>query len=97
MFAVSGLLFVPLSFTGLYFLIFVAPQPQNAMEWGLRILLDELAIAGTVFFTVGFLWGISGSRSLKGILDTAAVRFGWIFIPMIIPALLAAACMVLFR
>ena len=59
MLGVGGLLFIPLAAGGAWYLIFKAPRPQGRLEWGVRILLDELAIAGTLFFSLGFLWAIS--------------------------------------
>ena len=87
MLAVGGLLFVPLSVAGLWFLSFESPRPQNLLEWIVRVLLEELAIGATLFFSLGFLWGMTGHPNLKRILDAISVRFAWILIPMSIPVL----------
>jgi len=89
--AVGGLLFIPLSIGAIYGLNFEVPAPQGPLEWGIRIFLDELAIAAALFFGIGFLWAITGSRSLKRLLDRITVKFAWLFIPIAIPALLIAA------
>jgi hypothetical protein len=94
MLGVGGLLFIPLVALGTYGLFFELPRPQGPAEWGIRLLLGELAISGMAFFSLGFLWAFSGNRRLKRLLDVASVRFAWILIPLAIPAFLAAACFV---
>ena len=82
---VGGFLFIPLAAFATWHLLFVAPRPQGFLEWGIRILLDELAIGAAIFFGLGFLWAISGHGGLKKSLDTVAVKLAWIVIP---PALI---------
>jgi hypothetical protein len=96
MLAVGGLLFIPIAVAGVYAVLFKLPKPQGFAEWAVRCLLGELAVSGLAFFTVGFLWAISGNRRLRRLLDTAAMRLAWILILMAIPAFAAAACIVLF-
>ncbi len=90
MLAVGGLLFIPFCATGIYSLAIKLQRPQGPLEWGLRLLLWELAISGTTFFSVGLFWGISGNRRLKKLLDTVAVRFAWILIPLATIAIIGA-------
>lgn len=85
MLGVGGLLFIPLTATGTWFLLFELPEPQGPLEWGIRIFLDELALVATFFFSVGFLWAISGNQQLKKLLDAASVKFAWLLIPLAIP------------
>src|SRR5258708_1476041 len=85
-----ALLCIPMAVAGTSSLFFVLPRPQGPIEWGLRFLLGELAISATAFFSLGFLWAISGNRGLKKFLDKAAVRFAWILIPMAIPGFVVA-------
>jgi hypothetical protein len=96
MLGVGGLLFIPLAATGTYALLFKLPRPQGPIEWGVRLLLGELAISGMAFFSLGFLWAISGNRRLKRLLDAASVRFAWILIPLAVPGFVVAASVALF-
>jgi hypothetical protein len=96
MMGVAGLLFIPIASAGVYSLLYVLQRPQGPVEWGIRILLDQLAISALLFFTVGFLWAISGNRRLKKLLDTVAIKLAWILIPLAIPAFGMAAWVAIF-
>jgi hypothetical protein len=96
MLSVGGLLFIPLCVGGVYSLAVVLPAPQGPIEWGFRVLFEELAITATLFFTIGFAWGITGSRRLKRMLDVITVKFAWIFIPIAVAALATAAWVAIF-
>jgi hypothetical protein len=95
MMGVGGVLFIPLSAALTWFLLGL-PRPQGFIDLAVRILLDELAIGATLFFSVGFLWALSGHRRLKRLLDAAAVKFAWILIPLAVSGFVAAACVLLF-
>lgn len=77
-------------------LFFEAGRPQGFGSWALRILLDELVLGGLLFFTLGFLWALSGNGRLKGWLDIVAVKWAWIVIPLAMVSLVGAACVVIF-
>jgi hypothetical protein len=96
MLGVGGILFIPLAGAGAWSLFFVLPRPQGPLDWGVRIFLEELAISATFFFSLGFLWAISGNRWLKKMLDTASVRFAWFLIPLAIPAFVVATYVLIF-
>ena len=89
---VGGLLFIPLAAAGAWSLFFALPRPQGPFEWGMRIFLEELALSATFFFSVGFLWAVSGNRWLKKLLDTASLKFAWLLIPLAIPVFVAVTC-----
>jgi hypothetical protein len=95
MLGIGGLLFIPLAARGAWYLLFIAPRPQAPVEWTFRILLDELALLGTLFFSLGFLWAISGSPSLKWLLDVISVKFAWFLIPPAILLFGALACILI--
>jgi len=77
-------------------LLFVEGRPQGFLEWAVRILLDELVLTGLLFFTLGFLWALSGHRRLKSMLDVVSVKLAWIVIPLVLVSLILAAGVVLF-
>lgn len=81
MFGVGGVLFIPISGLAAYALVFELPPPQGAIQWGVRFILEELAIGSTLFFTLGFAWAITGAQGLKRQLDSIAIRLAWIAIP----------------
>jgi hypothetical protein len=91
----AGLLFVPLTTAGGCFLFFAAPRPQAVWEWVFRIVLDELAVTAMFFFSLGFLWAMSGNRRLKRTLDAVATKFASILIGFLILAFVVAACIVI--
>src|SRR5262249_54814539 len=93
--AVGGPLFIPIAVAGFYSLLFKLPKPQGLLEWAVRCLLCELAVSATAFFSVRFVWAISGNRRLKRVLAATAVRVALIVIPKAIPAFAAAASIVL--
>jgi hypothetical protein len=97
MLGVGGLLFIPISVGTIWGLFFVLPPPQGLLEWVVRILLEDLAISATLFFTVGFLWALSGSQRLKKLMDSASVKLAWILIPLAIPVTIAIMGVVLIR
>lgn len=96
MLAVCGLLFIPLSVAAVYGLNFHMPAPQGPVEWGIRIFLDELAVTALFFFGVGFVWGITGNRTLKRLLHRITVKFALLVIPLAIPALIMVAWVAIF-
>jgi hypothetical protein len=93
----GGILFIPIAVSGSWYLFFESPRPQGLFEWVVFIVMEELAIGGTLFFSLGFLWAITGSRQLKNVLDIASVRFAWILIPLAIPVFVLVAWLVIFR
>jgi hypothetical protein len=97
MLGVGGVLFVPMTMAATYALLFELKRPQGPMEWGIRLLLGELAISAMVFFGVGFLWAVTGNRRLKKLLDTTAVRLAWILALFLTPFFICAAYGALFR
>jgi hypothetical protein len=90
---IGGFLFIPISVSGLYFVAFEMPVPKGLTQWLLHIVLGELAVAATLFFSIGFLWAVTGNRVLKSCLNFSAVKLAWIVIPIAVPFFAAAAWM----
>ena len=89
MLAVAGLLFIPLAFAAGWALFFLVARPQGPWEWAAHVVLGELAVAAILFFTIGFLWAITGNRLLKALLDAAAAKLAWVLIPIAVPVFVA--------
>lgn len=87
---------MPLSAGGAWSLLFLLPRPQGALEWACRVVLEELAISATLFFSLGLLWGISGRQRVKMLLDAASLKLVWIQIPIAVPVVVAVLSFVLF-
>lgn len=79
----AGILFIPMFCFWLGMSLVQPKQPQNIPEICGRVLVDEMLIVALLFFTIGFLWGLTGSRTLKSFLDLAAHRLAWILIVLL--------------
>jgi hypothetical protein len=49
-------------------------QTSGPIERIFSILHDELAILGTLFFSLDFLWAVTGNQRLKKLVDLFSVK-----------------------
>jgi hypothetical protein len=96
MMAVGGLLFVPMSWAACCQLLMRGPKPNGFWGWAGLIFLDELALSAAAFFTIGWLWSLSGSARLRHLTERTAARAAWLMIPAAVACFAMTACVLLF-
>jgi len=90
-----GLLLTPISSALTWSLFFVAPRPKGIVECGARILVEELAIIATLFFSLTFLWAICANLKMKKTLHAVAIKFIWILTPVLLVCGFGLVCIMI--